>query len=93
MIKENEYTKEDIKEFENELKEMKAERKIYEAGGGRINKPKPVAQFNLDGKLINVFDSGNEASKKTGICPNSIYYCCNKVRSRKTGGGFIWRFI
>ena len=93
MLKENEYTKKDIILFENELRKMKEERKIYESDRSIINHPKPVAQFSLEGKLINIFDSMNKASIKTGIHQSSISYCCNKTRNIKTGGGFIWRFV
>lgn len=48
-----------------------------------------VAQYDLNDKLIKIFDSISEASKNTGA--KNIYYCC--LGKRKKSNGFKWRFI
>lgn len=56
---------------------------------------KKIYQYNKKGELINVFESGYEASKKTSIAPSGIYYCCtgkDKKGKRKTAGGYIWKY-
>lgn len=51
---------------------------------------KPVEQYSIDGVLLSRFESGVEASKKTGVGVCSISLC---ARGRyKTGKGFIWKF-
>lgn len=52
---------------------------------------KPVLQFSKDGKIINRFDSGKEAHRKTGISYSHIMECCNGIRY-KTVGGYKWKF-
>lgn len=49
-----------------------------------------VHQYNLNGTLINIYESGLSASKKTNICNSSINMCCNG--KRKTAGGYIWKY-
>jgi hypothetical protein len=53
---------------------------------GNITK---VAQYNLEGKLLNVYDSTTIASEKTGILRTSIKNCVNNYV--KTSGGYIWK--
>ena len=51
---------------------------------------KPVDQFTLDNSFIATFDSGKEASRKTGVNHSHILECCmGKV---KTAGGYIWKY-
>ena len=50
---------------------------------------KKVAQYDLTGKLINVYNSMHEASQKTG-CSN-ISLCCDGTRAQSNG--FIFRFV
>lgn len=52
---------------------------------------KPVAQYDLNGKLINKFESIKEASEQTKVNKNSIGMVCNG--QRKTAGKYIWKFI
>ena len=40
-------------------------------------------------KILNIFNSIAEATKKTGICDSNIAGACRGVR--KTAGGYIWR--
>lgn len=51
---------------------------------------KKVNQYDKQNNLLNVYDSVTEASKKTGICLQSISQnCCKK---RKSAGGFKWEY-
>ena len=50
---------------------------------------KPVAQYDLNGKLIATYSSTREAERQTGI--RHISECCNGLY--KTVGGYIWRYI
>ena len=49
-----------------------------------------VRQYDLNGNMINHFASTLEASEKTKININIIREACGG--SKKTGGGFIWKF-
>ena len=53
---------------------------------------KPVAQFSLDGRLLNTYKSACEAARQTGINRQSISECCLGKRY-KTTGGFIWKYV
>ena len=52
---------------------------------------KPVAQLNLDGTLIKVWDGVSEAARGLGIYTGNISSCC-KGRLHKTGG-YRWESI
>lgn len=52
---------------------------------------KPIEQYSLDNKLLNIFDSIKNASLINNIGYNSIASCCRGIQ--KTGGGFIWKFV
>lgn len=49
----------------------------------------PVKQFTKDGKFVAFYDTGWEASRKTGIAHSSIFFCLRG--KRKTAGGFVWK--
>lgn len=51
---------------------------------------KKVIQYNLEGEILNVFDSISEASKATEINKSSIAKCCRG--ERKKAGNSIWKF-
>lgn len=53
-------------------------------------KSKAVAQYDLQGNLLNIFCSGKEAKRKTGVNNRGISKCCSG--SYKTSGGFIWEY-
>lgn len=63
-----------------------------ETGGfnGEVNKVSKikVAQYSLDGKLIEIFDSYSDAERKTKIKGNNISMC---IKNGKTAGGYQWR--
>lgn len=49
-----------------------------------------VAQYDLEGNLIQIFNSQREASEQTGTCRSSITRCV--TGSRKTAGGYKWKY-
>lgn len=51
---------------------------------------KRVIQYDMDGKIINHFDSIVSASKNTGVSKSNINMCC--LGTVKTAGGYIWRY-
>lgn len=51
---------------------------------------KEVLQKDIDGNVLNIYDSLSNASRATGINLGNISSCCNK--RVKTVGGFIWEF-
>lgn len=62
-------------------------------------KTKKIAQLDFDGNVLNIFDNGVEASKKTGVCQRNILQVANKEPYNKKGsirkqaGGYIWIFV
>ena len=50
-----------------------------------------VVQYDINGKIINIFLSLHDAENKTGVYRASIAEVCNK--SKITAGGFQWRYI
>lgn len=53
---------------------------------------KSVIQKNLNGVIINTFDSICEAERNTGISKQEISKVCTGYRNRKKCGGFLWEF-
>ena len=51
---------------------------------------KQVGQYSLDGELLKVWTSLNEA-ERNGFNEGNICSCCKG--KRKTHGGFIWKYI
>ncbi len=54
------------------------------------NKTKKIYQFALNGKLIKIWDSANQASKELNINYSSIRNCL--IGLSKTAFGFIWDY-
>ena len=55
---------------------------------------KRVAQYNLKGELLKVYDSISQASLETGANRTNISICANPNSSRrKKVGGFIWKYL
>jgi hypothetical protein len=52
-----------------------------------------VVQKTLEGDIIKVWPSIDEAYKDTGIKKVYIYKCCHSHYMNKTAGGFIWEFV
>ena len=53
---------------------------------------KRVVQYDLDGTVINIFESIADASNELKICASSISKCCSGNPRRKIVGGFVWRY-
>lgn len=58
----------------------------------RMKTSKPVVQYDLQGNFISEYFGICEASRQTGINSAHIGDCCNKVKNRKSAGGFLWAF-
>lgn len=63
--------------------------------GKNCKNSKPVCQISLDGELIKIWDSAQEASKELGISYSNISRVCSGKRDRrgaamKTAGNFVW---
>ncbi len=56
----------------------------------KLHDKKKVCKYDLDGNLIEVFDSMTEAGKSVGKNTTHISFCCNG--KQQTAYGFIWRF-
>lgn len=54
---------------------------------------KPVAQFSLDGRLLNTYKSINEAERQTGVCQSNIVQCCKGNLGYSHAGNFIWKYV
>ena len=50
---------------------------------------KQVEQYDKDGVLIKIWDSGKEAGLSLNINAGNIAECC--TGKRKTAGGYIWK--
>lgn len=50
-----------------------------------------ILQYDLDGNLINEFNSIREASEKTGIDRKSISNCSKNIKHYNTAGGFKFK--
>lgn len=65
--------------------------KLTQTGVPHKNYGREVIQYDKDTcEEINRFKNISEASKKTNICYNSIFYSCNLKAA--TAGGFIWMY-
>ena len=59
--------------------------------GHRLEKVrKKVAQYNLQGNLIKVWNSFMEIERELGYSNSSINSCCKG--KRKHVGGYIWKY-
>ena len=51
---------------------------------------KPVGQYDLSGKLIEIYESAHDAERKTGISFKHIAQVCKNHRVAK---GYMWRYL
>ena len=75
--------------------------KVFNNGYGKLDKygrrksrkhiMKKVAQYDLNGSLLNVYDGLLLAKERTGINNNCINRCCSG--ELKTSGGYIWKYV
>jgi len=64
--------------------------KVSKSNKGIIRNNKKICQYDLEGNLIQEWESGREAWRQLGIHYGSISSCCKG--KTKTAGGYIWRF-
>lgn len=57
-----------------------------------VNNQKKVCQFNLQGQLLNTFDSLKEATLAVDASKSAIGQCCAMVSGHKTAKGYFWLF-
>lgn len=55
------------------------------------SKQKVIEQYTIEGDLVGVFETAKEAAESAGISYQLVCNVC-KDKSRKTGGGFIWKY-
>lgn len=65
--------------------------RAVKANTNHPNKSKQVAQYNLEGNLINVYPSINEIRRCYGYDLKSLWRSCNG--KQKTAYGYIWKYI
>ena len=58
--------------------------------GYTTKKRKTIYQYNLDGTLINIYDSVKEAAEKTNANPSGIVQCCKGIYNKSKG--FKWSY-
>lgn len=76
-LKDPEYREEKIKQLKEATNKMK----------------KKVAQYDLEGNLIAVYDGVREAGRATGISHQSIQKVAKGDKYRKTAGGYVWKYL
>jgi len=54
------------------------------------SKKRKVFQYDMNGNLLNFYESVSVASKRTGLSKTCISRCCRTERN--DSGGFIWRY-
>lgn len=65
--------------------------KITETLLQKRDKQKKMAyQYTIDGELIGIYESLNEAARQTGVFETSISACCRG--KQQTAGGFKWSY-
>lgn len=65
--------------------------KFPEKTGKNHFNAKPILQYDINGILLNKYDTIKIASDKTGIIRSSIDNCLNN--RAKTAGGYIWKYV
>lgn len=64
----------------------------------KFERPKSIAQIDKDGNILAVYWSARMAQVSTGICSRNILQVANRTpfnkkgQTRKTAGGYVWRF-
>lgn len=56
-------------------------------------KKKPVAQLDLEGNIVKIWESATEAAKQGGFDKAHIGHCCLGKNYNKTHKGYKWKFI
>ena len=58
----------------------------------KAQKKKQVYQYSLDGTLVGVYDSINDAARKNNYLVSNIWACCSHYGRVKTYKGFRWAY-
>lgn len=58
----------------------------------RKQRKSKIAQLDLNGNIIKIFQSGYEIQRELGFCPNPIYSCCQHKKFCRTAYGFRWEY-
>jgi group I intron endonuclease len=65
--------------------------KFIKLGSAKLKKR--ICKYDINGVLLDTFDSISDASEKTGICRGTISKVCLGKEHYKTAGGFVWKYI
>lgn len=77
---------------EYRLKHTGENHHFYGKRGSEIKWSKPIAQYDLEGNIIDSFESIIDAERKTGISRRRIRYELNN-KGLKHNTGYIWEYI
>lgn len=58
-----------------------------------IPNAKRIGQYDLDGNLIKIWNSGMEVRRTLGVNSGWLSLCCNGKGGAKTAKGFVWKFV
>ena len=89
----NERTKKKMSDSHKGVKhseEQKSKMSESHKGIPHYSQRKQVYQYKLDGALVDIYQSTQEASKKTGLSRSGISKCC--LGQQYSSNGFIWRY-
>lgn len=62
----------------------------YQRGKAREVNSKPTYQFDMDGNLLNRYESRVLAAEAVNGCAENITLACKKVKNHKSYKGFLW---
>lgn len=62
-------------------------------GKKNIGSPKKVGQYSKDGKLIQIFESVEEAAASFGKARTNIDNAIHHKKNQQTAYGYIWKYI
>lgn len=65
----------------------------HDAGRQLRSYTKPVVQLSLKGDVIDIFESVQDAVRKTGLNKSNIANCARGRKGCLTAGGFRWQYI
>ena len=62
----------------------------YDCGNKIAPHMKKIHKLDMDGKILNTFESIQQAERKTSIKSSNISKCCRNLRNK--AGGFKWKY-
>lgn len=68
----------------------KISKKVKGENNGNYNKGRKVAQYNINGELVKIWNNAKQASEQLNIDASSITKCCRGKYKR--AGNFTWRY-